>query len=406
MYGEWLSVPVGIDAHRWVTRSDCRTVLVVVHTMASAHRLLDVLELIESDQRVQVVFSQAPDTFSSGVADFLRATEAVVLPWHQASRERFDLALAAAYGSLHLLHAPVVLMPHGAGHGKVSQPAGDSRAPRTATNVYGLDAQRLTRDGRLLASALLLAHDGDLAVLRRQCPQALEVAAVVGDPCYDRLLVSLERRPHYRAAIGVDNDQELVVVSSTWGQQSLLGRNHDLLPRLLDELPSTGFRVAALVHPAVWFAHGPRQLRAWLADCLRAGLLLIGPEVDWRAAVVAADHVIGDHGSVPVYAAAIGRPVLQTETPPSAVTAPDSPQAVLRRHAPQLSPGHPWLAQLRRAQLTRPSDCATAVARRLTSRPGESSAELRRILHRLLGLAEPSGPRRATPVPIPCRIVR
>ena len=107
---EWLPVPVGIDAPRWVTRADCRNVLVIVHTVASGLRLLDVVELIESDSRVQVVFSQAPDAFGNGVADFLRAVGGVVLPWQQARRERFDLALAAAYGDLHEVHAPLLVM--------------------------------------------------------------------------------------------------------------------------------------------------------------------------------------------------------------------------------------------------------------------------------------------------------
>jgi len=121
------------------------------------------------------------------------------------------------------------------------------------------------RDGRVLADAIVLSHNKELAVLRRQCPEAVAAAVVAGDPCFDRLVASLPHRSTYRAALGVHDSQELVVVSSTWGQQSLFGRNHDLIPRLLDELDPAGFRVAALVHPAVWFGHGPRQIRAWLA---------------------------------------------------------------------------------------------------------------------------------------------
>ena len=404
MDGQWLSVPVGIDAQRWVTRGDCRTVLVVVHTLASAHRLMDALELIETDPRVQVVFTQAPDIFHSGVAEFLRAIEGAVLPWQQACRESFDLGLAAAYGGLHQVHAPMVVLPHGAGHGKLSQPLDSS--DRVRSDVYGLDSQRLIRDGRLLVSALVLAHDRDLAVLRRQCPPAMRVALVAGDPCFDRLQASLPFRPAYQAALGVPDDGELVVVSSTWGRQSLFSRNHDLIPQLLDELTPVATRVAALVHPAVWFGHGPRQIRAWLADCLDAGLLLIGPEVDWRAVIVAADYVVGDHGSVPVYAAAIGRPVLQTQLPAPSPTAPESAQALLRRQAPQLVPGRQLAVQLRRARLSQPTSFADAIARRLTSHPGEAGNHLRRTLYRLLELPEPGRHRGALPVPVPWQPVR
>lgn len=403
---EWLSVPVGIDSQRWVTRGDCRSVLVAVHTMASAHRLMDVLELIETDPRIQIVFSQAPDIFNRGVAEFLRALDAVVLPWHQACRERFDLGLAASLGGLHELHAPMMVMAHGAGYGKLSQPSRKAGQRRVRSSVYGLDSQRLTRDGALLVSALVLAHHRELAVLRRQCPEALEVAVVAGDPCFDRLAASIPYGDAYRAALGVCESDELVVVASTWGQHSLFGSNHELIPRLLDELAPADFRVAALVHPAVWFGHGPRQIRAWLADSLDAGLLLVPPQVDWRAAVIAADHVIGDHGSVPVYAAAIGKPVLQTVSPSAALTAPESPQAVLRRFAPQLVAGRCIRSQLHSGKIGRSRVCADAVVRRLTSRPGDSSVEIRGVLYRLLRLPEPGRHRSAAPVPVPGEVVR
>src|SRR5882757_7715319 len=172
---EWVSVPVGIDASRWVTRSGCRDVLAVVHTVTSGQRLLEAVATIETDRRVQVVFTQGPDAFSNGVDEFLRTIGGVVMPWQQAIREHFDLAIAAAYGGLRELHAPIAVMPHGAGYGKTHE--GGS---------YGLDAQRLTYNGRVLMDAVALSHDSQLEVLRRQCPEAVDRAVVVGDICYDR----------------------------------------------------------------------------------------------------------------------------------------------------------------------------------------------------------------------------
>src|SRR2546421_1466244 len=304
---DWLSIPIGIDAERWVTRAGCRTVLAVAHTVTSAQRLIDVVDYVESDPRVQVVFTVAPDAFNHPVSAYLHRLGALVLPWEQAVRERFDLALAAAHGGLRELHAPLVLMAHGAGHGKLSRPGLYGGALLAHRSVYGLDAERLTGDGRVLASALLLAHDDERDVLRRQCPEALAAAVVTGDPCYDRLVASLPGRDRYRRALGVRAGQELVVVSSTWGRDGLFGNVPDLLPRLMDQLSPARFRVGALLHPAVWGAHGARQVRAWTRDCREAGLILLDPAEDWRAMLVAADHVLGDHGSVTVYAAALGR---------------------------------------------------------------------------------------------------
>ncbi|MBP2334051.1 hypothetical protein JOF41_000229 [Saccharothrix coeruleofusca] len=390
---EWLHVPIGIDAHRWVSRDECRSVLAVVHTIVSGQRLLEAIELIESDPRVQVVFSQAPDTFSNGVADFLRATRGVVLPWEQAVREEFDLAVAASYGSLHQVHAPLLVMPHGAGYGK-SFPAGGSPV------VYGLDAQRLLHNGKLLAKALVLAHDEEREVLRRQCPEALEASVVVGDPCYDRMMASLPQRDAYRTALGVRPDERVLVVSSTWGLDSLFARFEDLLPRLLEELTPIGYRVVALVHPAAWFGHGRRQVEAWLADCRDAGLVVVDPHVDWRAVIVAADCVVADHGSVGVYAAAAGRPVVLADPPVSIATSTGSAQDLLRRMAPRLVMGEPLEQQLVRAATVAPH-IRDQVRKRLTSHPGRSAAELRKAMYRLLGLVEPGRHRQVAPVPPP-----
>ena len=110
---EWRQVPVGLDAARWITRASCKTVLVVVHTVTMGQRLADMLPLFETDQRVQVIFTAAPHAFGNGVAKLLRRLDGIVIPWEQATRTTFDLALAAGYSAVHELHAPLVVVPQG-----------------------------------------------------------------------------------------------------------------------------------------------------------------------------------------------------------------------------------------------------------------------------------------------------
>jgi hypothetical protein len=378
---QWLTVPVGIDSSRWVTRRGCRVVLVVVHTMVSCHRLLDVVESLEDDSRVQVVFTVAPDAFNNGVERRLDNLGALVLPWQQAIKERFDLALATSYGGLRDIHSPVVVMAHGAGHGK------------TIRNGY---SPRSSRDERLLPAALLLSHEYERDVLRRQCPDALAVATVAGDPCYDRLVRSLAHRDLYRRALDVAADQELLVVSSTWGPSGLFGRFPDLLAQLAEESADGPMRVAALLHPAVWSAHGHRQVRGWLRASRDAGLILLEPEDEWRGVVIAADYVIGDHGSVTGYAGAIGRPVLHPFTWSGPPVSYGSPQSVVMKAAQRIELNRPLLPQLRQA---RPADPAQVVAA-LTSRPGEADGLIRGQVYRMLALDEPTPHASPGPVPI------
>ncbi|MHC3471722.1 hypothetical protein ACYF6T_23910 [Streptomyces sp. 7R007] len=384
----WRHVPVRPDVERWATRRTRRRLLVVVHTVIAGQRLLDTVRLLEGDNRVQTFFTQAPDVFGNGVAAFLDRLQGLVVPWSQAVQTRFDLALAASHGSLHELHAPVIVLPHGAGHNKLT-PAGPPGRPVAQRGVYGLSRQRLVRDGVLVPEAIVLAHDEELTRLGRECPEALPVAEVVGDPCFDRIAAGLPFRALYRDALGVRAGQRLVLVTSTWGPDSLLGQGWELLERLVGELPRDEFRIAALLHPHVWTAHGVWQVRAWLAGLGRSGLTLVSPYGDWTGAVVAADYVVGDHGSVTLYGAMTGVPVLMAGRPDADVD-PGSPLAELMSFAPRLRPDRPLRPQLRRSEATCRTRRYERVAARISSEPGRFCRKMRALLYRKLRLRAPA----------------
>ena len=374
--------------------------LVVVPFVAAGTRLMDVLPLLEADHRVITVFTVAPargGAVCHGTEEFLRDRACLVLPWEQAVQCDFDLVLAASPDGLSELHGQRMLVPHGAGAVRPllrSRSAGPDAAP-----THGLDREALVSKGRVLPSVLALAHESELAVLRESCPEAMSAAAVMGDVCYDRLLASVPFRARYREAFGVDRDRKLVVVSSTWQPESTLGSQPELPERLLTSLPSRDFRVAAIVHPNAWGVHGHWQLRAWYADCLRAGLLLVPPDEGWRAALVAADLLIGDYGSVTRYGAAIGLPVLRTDFPGDCLR-PGGAVESLRAHAPLLCQDRP-LAEQVHAAMTADRGWQDEVAGQLTSVPGFAGEHLRAAMYKLLGLDEPARAVPCSPVPLP-----
>ena len=61
------SGPVIRDPGQWATLSDCKKVLVVVHTLVYGRRLEDVFELLRSDLRIHVMFTMAPHAFNPRV---------------------------------------------------------------------------------------------------------------------------------------------------------------------------------------------------------------------------------------------------------------------------------------------------------------------------------------------------
>ncbi|GAA0329833.1 hypothetical protein GCM10010319_02340 [Streptomyces blastmyceticus] len=268
---------------------------------------------------------------------------------------------------------------------------GNAPAP---TPVFGLAPDWLLHDGRPIADATVLSHPEQLERLRAACPEAVPTAVLAGDPCFDRILDALPYRERFRRALGVAVGQRLIVVNSTWSPGSLFGDGGgdllpSLLPRLAAELPADEYRVATVLHPNIWHGHGPGQVRAWLDRARRAGLVLVPPLEGWRQALIAADCVLGDHGSVTYYAAAIGTPVLLGAFPDAALD-PDSPVAALGRAAPRLRPYDGLRAQLDHVVDRHEPGRYREFAAQVSSDPGGSARLLRRVFYELIGIPEPT----------------
>jgi len=243
---EWIKGPVGPGAERRVTRAGLKTVLVLVPHVVAGTRLVDVLPVLEGDHRVQVVFT-VPDWDGTwhGTEEFVRGLGGVVLPWRQAVAERFDLVLAASHRGVDRVRGPVLVLPHG---------VGALKSRTRPWRSHGLAREALVRNGRVVAAAIVVAHEGELAVLRESCPEAVSAAVVGGDVCLDRTVASLPHRVHYRRALDVG--RELITVCSTWTPQSVFGAHPEVFRRLLDERVDERTRVAAVLHPNTWAVAG------------------------------------------------------------------------------------------------------------------------------------------------------
>ncbi len=385
-----LRVPVGPDAHRWSTFHGERTLIVAARTVTSTVRVLETLPaLLRDDPRVSVVFAHDPGSaFNDGVLDLLRTAGCRVVPWEQLERLSPDLILSASENiDVPEGDCPVLVLPHGVGFQKLVP---DSRSSRE--RLSGVVPDSLLESGR---AWLAISHPAQEEQLLASHPRAAGRTLLVGDPCFDELAGSRSRRSAYREALGVAEHQRLVVVSSTWGPTSLLGNHPDLPARLLAHLACDEYRVGAIVHPNVWSAHGAWQLRTLQAAAREAGLMLMPPVHAWRPALVAADVLVGDHGSVTLYGAAAGTPLLLAAFGEDAVAG----TAVhhLASVAPRLDVHGDLLDQVERVAAEHTPERYADVAARAFSEPGHALARLRTVLYRLLELPEPPSP---PPVPL------
>ncbi|GAA4851212.1 hypothetical protein GCM10025787_37980 [Saccharopolyspora rosea] len=376
-------------ANRWDTRDVRRRVLGVVRTLTALDRLLDVLPVLADDMRVETRFSIARGSeFSADLDDHLHRIGARIADWGEATPASFDFAISpSGNGPLHELGIPLMTLPHGAGHHKLR-----ATDEGVATEVSGLSRTQLTHRGEVVPTVVGLSHDDQLDVLRRHCPEALPRAEVIGDPCFARLRASLPVREHYRDALGTEH-RTLVLVASTWGGESLFGREGDLAAELVAELPAADYQVALVLHPNIWAKYGRYQIESWTWTARRRGLVLVPPLRSWQAALVAADVVVSDHGSLAFYAAALGTPLLLAAFGEHEI-APGSPMSLLGARAGRLRRGD-LKSQLDGAQPVPDHDHLAAMA--FQDRPYQ---RLRDVVYRCLELEPPSWPAAAEPVDV------
>ncbi len=363
----------------------------VARTVTSAARVLEAAGVFDGDHRVQVLFSLDDSSpFVDGVRRLLVDVGARLVPWEQVPRLGFDAVVTASENTnLQGIEAPVLLLPHGVGFHKFVQ---DSRG--SGRRLSGsLRAPDVARRRVVIA----VSHPDQVEQLRSHDPDAARRTVVVADPVFERLRASVWFRDRYRRALGT-GDRRLVVVSSTWGGQSLLGRWPDAPARLVGGLPADEYQVATVLHPNIWSGHGAWQMRTWLADAREGGLVVIAPESGWPAALVAADCVVGDHGSVSLYAAGIGRPLLLAPFGDEVV--PATSLSMLGETAPRLAPDRPWSGQVEAAVAGHePGRYRTVAERTFAAAP--VARTLRSVLYDMISLSEPSGttPQRAFPEP-------
>ncbi|MFE6864955.1 translation initiation factor 2 [Kitasatospora sp. NPDC057692] len=368
--------------------------LFAVRSAAALHRLLDLLPVFDGDARVRCRFTLVPGSaFDADALAAVAPSGARCLSWPEALADRHDLILAASpKGELAALRGPKVLLPHGAGFNKALAEEGSPHLPS------GLDpAFLLTADRRPLADLHALAHPDQVDRLAEQCPPAVATALVAGDPTLDRILASRDRREAFRSALGTGS-RRLVVLSSTWGPESLLARHPDLPARLAARLPHDAYQLALVLHPNEYSRTGSFDLARQLRPALDAGVVLADPYEQWAVLLVAGDTVVTDHGSTALYAAALDRPVLAVCDGGSELV-PGSPMARLLAAAPRLDPSGDDAATILATQPSAPGTRRFAEA--AFARPGEALATLGPELYKLLGLVPLPHPLRPRPLPAP-----
>jgi hypothetical protein len=367
-----------------------RLIAVAGRTSQALARLrYDVEPLFSGDDRLRLAYTLIPGSrFASGAPEFAARNAIALLPWAAVPAMRPDLVVTSSPDPcLYEAGAPVISLPHGAGH---------NRLRPELSGVSGLSPEQIRGPQGQTPDLLALPGPAALRRLAVDCPEAVPHAEVCGDVCFERLRAGTALRDRYRDALGIAPGRRLVVLSSSWDLTALARRDQTLPERLFAELPMDEFAVAYIPHPNESLGGGPSPtglLRPYLAN----GLIMIPPDEGWRAVLAAADCLIGDHGSVTFYGAALGIPTLLAAFG-FANMPPELPLARFGRAAPHFDRTAPAAPQIRRAIEQGPLEFGFADA--LAEPDPGPAARIHAAAYRFLGLAAPSMPA-PQPVPVP-----
>lgn len=272
-------------------------------THTTLDRMIDILPIFDNDHRITLHAVIEPGSdHASGLAAALEAQGLKVISYEEAVQARYDLVLAAHCGTgLAAFNGPVAVVSHGAGFARILPTRTGNRV-----EAVGLSQRELTLGDRVVPARIFLSHEEQIGRLASACPMAVDRAVVIGDPTLDTIENNRVRREWIRRWLGVQERQQLVLISSTWGENCAEATEPEVASKLLAQLPSDEYRVAMVLHHNVWRKYGELAIKTRFRNALDAGLLLIPGHAGWRGALAAADLVVGDHGSVSVYAAALG----------------------------------------------------------------------------------------------------
>ncbi|ANZ38021.1 hypothetical protein BBK82_20120 [Lentzea guizhouensis] len=360
-------------------------ILVVARNHTSTDRVLEVLHGLGDHLKPAIKFTiDAGSKFARQLGRRLEEMDAEELPWEEAKSRQWDLIIAAhADSRLGELTGPILVMPHGVGYNrKRLESTGGEQA------AVGTSAHELMSNGRVYASLICLSHEEQRA---RLCEDARGHGIVVGDPVLDRLRAGTLLRRDIRRELGAGR-RTVVSISTTWNEYSTLGTRPDVYRRLVAQLPADEYLVLAVFHPNVWFGRSPYEIRHDFRDELDSGLVLVD-QTTWQAALIAADIVIGDHGSVTNYGVALDLPVLLAVDGSKEIDE-RSPLAGLHAALPHLVDGVPFRDQIEEALRDHRPDRWAPFVEQLFAMPGRGLESVVNAARSLIGLPPVSAPPR------------
>jgi hypothetical protein len=372
----WVLTAIWIASRRLPTsKRRVKQVLLVTHNELMARYLREVADLIRDDEGIALNVARAPFADSAvPLEQIVKRVEATPVPFWRALTRRWDLIVFADHYPASLFHPRIkkLFVSHGLFAGII---LGGSNY------IYGARAVR--RTGVPMFSKMLASGPAEARCALNINPVLEDTLAFVGSPTVDRLRERARRRAEIRAALGIGTDDVVVMMMSSWGEQSLIQTVGTSLVEAAQGLTDR-YHFILTIHPNNYTrAADETDWAAFMARQAGPRFSVVGQYDDWEDFVVAADIGVTDYTSLALYLAQRLRPLIFVPVDLSRFV-PGAPIALLYEFSPKLDDVGDLDRSLREALSEFSVEKATELARDVVAYPGEGDERMRREILDLL----------------------
>lgn len=352
-----------------------KRVLLVTHNELMARYLREVADLIREERDISLRVARAPFADSAvPLSEIVNRLEVPPIPFWRSLIRWWDLIVFADHYPASLFHPGIrkLFVSHGLFSGVI---LGGSNY------IYGARAVR--RNGMPMFARMLASGPAERACALRINPVLEDAVAIVGAPTVDRLMKRNERREEIRERLGIAPSDCLVMIMSSWGEDSLAETTGPSLVAAAQELTDR-YQFVLTIHPNNYTrGGGDVDWSAFMAEQEGPRFRIIGPYDSWDDHLIAADIAIADRTSLALYFNQLHRPILFIPLDMRRFVA-GAPLALLYEISPKLGKANDLEVALQRALSEYPLDRARELAADLVAFPGEAEERMRRVALDLL----------------------
>lgn len=286
-----------------------RRVLFVCHGVLMADYLRPIYDILKHDARLVFRLVLPFREERPGAYAHIRKTLPIsVVSYRRAMVSIWDLILTADHGTPKLTdcrNAPVICFEHGIDSGKITR-----GEPYHFGKVNTINEKGQLRYTRMCVSS---EHIRETALSKN--PALSDTVVVTGSIKMDDLWEMARHRDEIRRAKGIEPDEVVIMVLSTWGPRCLFRRmGHDVLKKAREL--KRDFTFILTCHPNEHKTRNDDEPN-WgkRLGQHRRHFFVLGPSEEIETSIVACDVVLTDHTSASCYAAALEKPAVFVPVP-------------------------------------------------------------------------------------------